>query len=99
MNTIPNVAPDMNARVLSPNEVKDLVTADDFVWVELKGWFGKDNDEVFHLRVAEITDDVITFREPHDYWDEDLEDYNYSWRIWNICPTCDNGEKWEGDEK
>ena len=95
MKTIPNLAPDMNARILTLEEVLELVTADDFVWVEFKGWTGKDADEVFHLRVTEITDDSITFREPHDYWDEDIDDYNKTWRIWNICPKCDNGEKWE----
>ena len=98
MNTIPNIAPDMNAKLLTLDEVKSLVNDDDFVWVELNhNYFDGCEDETFHLRVGMKHSMFIDLCLPMEALHLPYEDYNKVWRIWNMCPVWDNDEIWEED--
>lgn len=110
MNTIPNLAPTMNAKPLTFEEVKKYVEVDDFVWVELrhspysvKG-ITLHEDETFMLCVETVYTKrsidflhSIDFRTPFGTLNCPYDEYNKTWRIWNLCPMRYNNEIWEDE--
>ena len=104
MKTIPNIAPDINAELLTLDELKDLIKDDTFVdddwaWIEIRGgYYGVDEDETFYLRAHLVTNTFIDFSAPNSYIHCEMDDYNKTWRIWNLLPDWDNNEIWEDGE-
>ena len=88
MSTIPNLAPNMNTRVMELEEIFSDISVDDFIWIEMREGAEKgiDEDDVFCLRVAD-KDNWLWVAHPMGLTDLWYEEYGKLWRVWNICPS------------
>lgn len=96
MRTIPNLATVINPETIFVTEVKSFVEEGDFVWLDLRKWDEDcriiDEDEIFHLCILNIGNDSIDFATPFGILHLEMQDYDRTWRLWNLCPN--ESEPW-----
>lgn len=96
MNTIPNLAPTMTAHVLTLDEFKKYADEDRYYWIDLNPkTFGLDGRDVYNLRLHVIWHDSVDFATPFSLLALDYDTYGTDWKVWNLCPTCEDLDREE----